>query len=229
MSEFWQANPSVELVVPRDVSNNGFIGEYLSLLAPGARVYEYDTATTEPTGERLRIKHRTTFADWPPVVLDAPAFWEAPVSLHTVSPPSALRSLRKRLNDVLGLPARLSQQPPLVWASRGSGNLRKFTKESEFLEHLKAALPDWSVKVFNGDASAVADAAVMFAAADAVVGVHGGALVNLIFCQPGTQVFELGFPKVPQAWDYLYLSMALGLHHSLIPVDSDGSGMGAAQ
>jgi hypothetical protein len=41
------------------------------------------------------------------------------------------------------------------------------------------------------DAHPVADQARMFAEAELVVGVHGAALSNLVFCSPGARVLEL--------------------------------------
>lgn len=52
-----------------------------------------------------------------------------------------------------------------------------------------------------------------FAGATAVLGMHGGALTNLMFCQPGTQVFEV-FTHVYRTYVFERLSRQLGLAYT---------------
>jgi glycosyl transferase family 61 len=80
---------------------------------------------------------------------------------------------------------------------------------------LKAVLADFGFTEFVPDQVSVAEQARIFSSAQFVVGPHGSALTNLVFCSPGTKVVELFAPKYvhPVYWmlssqcslDYYYL------------------------
>ena len=59
-----------------------------------------------------------------------------------------------------------------------------------------------------------------------VLGVHGGALTNVLWCRPGTTVVELGFPAVTLA-HYAHMAAALHLAYIHVPVVEDERGVGA--
>lgn len=61
------------------------------------------------------------------------------------------------------------------------------------------------------DPGAMACAETVFHAADCVVGLHGAALTNLVFCQPGTRVLEI--LSSDQAYPYFY---TVAVHGGLI-------------
>ncbi len=66
----------------------------------------------------------------------------------------------------------------------------------------------------------------LFRHAECVIGAHGGALANLIFCAPGTKVIELT-PDRAYRPRFTAISSKLGLVHAIIPCPtSDGTGDG---
>ena len=66
----------------------------------------------------------------------------------------------------------------------------------------------------------------VFRHAECVVGAHGGALANLIFCQPGTKVIELA-PDRAYRPCFTAISSKLGLVHAILPCPtSDGTDNG---
>merc|ERR1712086_974009 len=78
---------------------------------------------------------------------------------------------------------------------------------------------------FDGKASPATTVAA-FAKARAVVGVHGGALANILFCPSDAVVFEIGF-STPFAGHYRHLAAALGLKMVLLPLAANDRGIGA--
>jgi hypothetical protein len=65
----------------------------------------------------------------------------------------------------------------------------------------------------------------VFAGADVVVGAHGAALANLVFCRPGTRVLELLPSDQPYPF-YLTLSVSAGLRYDCLIGPSDGETRG---
>ena len=68
----------------------------------------------------------------------------------------------------------------------------------------------------------------LFRAAKIIVGVHGGALANIVACESGTKLIELGF-QAPFTMHYAHAAAALGLEYELVLLDIDplGRGVGA--
>lgn len=63
----------------------------------------------------------------------------------------------------------------------------------------------------------------LFSSAYAIVGPHGGAFANMVFCRPGTLVVEIADPT---AWSgYWGVAHALGLRHFYVPVRLDPEGV----
>ena len=69
--------------------------------------------------------------------------------------------------------------------------------------------------VFHGSTVALVEAAALFARSAVVVGVHGAALANVLFCVPGAALVELPM-KEPCFRDYAHASMALGLQYFIL-------------
>lgn len=109
--------------------------------------------------------------------------------------------------------------------------MRKLENEADVLAAVRANVPSSfpaaNVIVFDGGEHSTAEAITLFSRAKLVVGVHGGALTNILFCQQGTQVIELGF-RTKKSRHYRHAAAALDLGYSLLHVKADERGMGAA-
>ena len=79
--------------------------------------------------------------------------------------------------------------------------------------------------VFDGSLS-IADTIELFARARIVVGVHGGALSNVLFCPKGALLVELTVDS-PYTRHYEHAAVALGLEYVGIPLVRDERGVGA--
>lgn len=98
-----------------------------------------------------------------------------------------------------------------IFIGRGGAKHRALAHEREIAENL---LRRGFEAVECGQLS-VQEQADSFGSADTVVGAHGAALTNLIFCRPGTRVVELFSPRYVNPC-YRDLSVAAGLKHSAV-------------
>jgi capsular polysaccharide biosynthesis protein len=91
------------------------------------------------------------------------------------------------------LPAeRTDNKPRLLYVTRGSGpNTRRLVDEEMLWLRLERR---GFVRVDPG-AMSVRDQIDHFAAAEVIVGLHGAALTNLVFGQPGVRVLEIFAPR----------------------------------
>ena len=119
------------------------------------------------------------------------------------------------------------RRPILVLASRANDKMRRLVNEPELLEALKT-YSGYDVHVFDGSRATVHDAIRLFSSASAVVGVHGGALSNVVFCHEGTRVIELGF-RSPASRHYAHAAYALNLEYHLMFVERSEQGMAASE
>jgi hypothetical protein len=69
----------------------------------------------------------------------------------------------------------------------------------------------------------VAEQIELFRHAAFVIGVHGAALANLVFCPPGTKVIELA-PDCGYRPFFALISSKLGLQHGIIPCPTEDGG-----
>jgi capsular polysaccharide biosynthesis protein len=98
-----------------------------------------------------------------------------------------------------------------IFIGRGGANHRQLIHEKEIASHL---LKMGFETVGCGKLS-VEEQADRFCSANIVVGAHGAALTNLVFCRPGTKVVELFSPHYVNPC-YRDLSVAAGLKHSAV-------------
>ena len=229
-----EARPELRLVVPEDRSRAQFITQFLALLgAPfddAARRVAYD-AEGGPNDARLRVKELLV-ADWPRVRQlghrDVP-----PDAMHAVMPRSGLRMVRDffraRVADADGA-GEDAARPLVLWASREGAEMRQLDGAAALRGALAAALearvPNAELRVFEGGRTKVADAVALFARAAAVVGVHGGALANVVFCAPSTAVVEIA-PRSVQSWHYAHAAAALDLRYTRVHLEPDERGIAA--
>ena len=120
--------------------------------------------------------------------------------------------------DELGLLLGAHHQLPvatapeqLLFVSRGNTRLRRLVNEAE----LMAALLDFDFEFFVPKSNDHGSQIEAFRSARIVVAVHGAALTNLLFCQPGALVIEL-FPSNHIKSTYCWLAMRLGLRYRAV-------------
>jgi capsular polysaccharide biosynthesis protein len=102
-------------------------------------------------------------------------------------------------------------------ARRGpGGGGRAVVNEDEVLALLRARYGD-DLAVFVGADHDLASSAALFSRARSVVGPHGGALVNTVFCAPGTTLVEF-LPARDPAQFYYYTASGLGHRYWPLPI-----------
>jgi capsular polysaccharide biosynthesis protein len=107
-------------------------------------------------------------------------------------------------------PASAAEGGETLWFDRGEAHLRRTDWEAD----MPAALGARSVRF---DALAPAEAAAACSRARLVVGLHGAALCNMVFCPPGARVLEV-FLKPYYPW-YSRLAQTCGLRHRALVLD----------
>jgi capsular polysaccharide biosynthesis protein len=99
-----------------------------------------------------------------------------------------------------------------LYISRGNAKGRGIVNEDE----VRDVLSEFKFREFVADRWSVAEQAEAFASAEVIAGPHGGAMTNLVFCNPGTKVIEFFAPSFVMPWFY-YLSSQCDLdYHWLI-------------
>ncbi|KAJ9451904.1 hypothetical protein DIPPA_29626 [Diplonema papillatum] len=197
----------VALLVPEDSSKNRFVSAFLSLLSlpSGLIVRPY-------TGElAVKTLHIPT---WIPETDDP----------NCIAPPQLLQKVRTLLSEDSRTPVR----DTVVYLSRKDTSMRKLVDDDAVFSSVArvAAAKGLRAVRFASPLSSIEETRGVFRDAVAVVGVHGGAFANTIFCTPGTVIVELGFASV-FSHDYVRMSAALGLEHHLYLLDESPNGFGA--
>jgi len=95
-----------------------------------------------------------------------------------------------------------------IFVSRGGARLRRLKNEEELTPELTRR----GFECFTPRANDHKSQIEAFRSASIIVTVHGAALTNLLFCRPGTLVFEL-FPSNHIKSTYCWLAMRLGLRY----------------
>lgn len=120
------------------------------------------------------------------------------------APPAVCRYLRSLF------PAEIAAQPQShrLFLSRADTNRRKLANEEELL----ATLTPFGFESVTMGGRSVAEQARLFAQAEVIIAPHGGALTNLVFCQPGAKVVEL-FPPGYTPVCFWTITTAIGLDY----------------
>ncbi|EGD83513.1 hypothetical protein PTSG_12129 [Salpingoeca rosetta] len=214
------------LVLPQDDTGNKFITQYLDLLPStvAARVFPYDTKSGF-NDIRLRIE-TLHIVDWQ-TTDDG-----SDVQTHALAPRWLLRRVRDTMtaNDAVKavLPSvhTHADRPLIIIASRKTERMRILDEEDALIGAIETAVGNHArVVVFRGQEMPIANTIALFSQADVVVGVHGGALANVIFCPSGAALFEIGF-NTTHTQHYRHLALALDLSYSLSPLVPDERGVG---
>ncbi|MBC8095040.1 MAG: glycosyltransferase family 61 protein [Akkermansiaceae bacterium] len=109
--------------------------------------------------------------------------------------------------------------PERFYVSRADARHRRLVNEEQVVEHLSALgfRPVWLERM------SFAEQIALFRNAEAIIGVHGAGLANLVFCNPGTKVLEI-FTPGPKPQMYAHISELLGLDYSaLIPASAQSN------
>ncbi|CAE8714837.1 unnamed protein product [Polarella glacialis] len=223
------SDPALKLVVPQDPrKDDGFIVSALRFW----KIQE-DRVIWWPrnVGPDVQLQVKELFyADWRP-----PASPEKDGG-HCPSPRSALLGVRQMLLTSFTRSEPLQDRRLLIFASRqgvpagGVVAMRsRLASRESLLKGLRQVAEEAGLEFieFSGVSSPEASAA-LFARARAVVGIHGGALTNMLFCREDADIFELGF-ATPLSGHYRHLGAALGLRTMLLPLKADDRGIGAAE
>eukprot|EP00730_Choanoeca_flexa_P002040 TRINITY_DN10886_c0_g1_i1.p1 TRINITY_DN10886_c0_g1~~TRINITY_DN10886_c0_g1_i1.p1 ORF type:complete len:591 (+),score=115.72 TRINITY_DN10886_c0_g1_i1:140-1774(+) len=221
----------IKILVPEGPA---FINDYLDLLnIDTERRVAYNAATAVPdTMVQVGKLHVT---DWTPLRLDSERYH------HSLTPRSALKHTQTALWSAAAAD-QLEQRPLVLFTSREAcvsctthasaygpqtARMRQLANESKLLERLTTALQGVAeVQVFRSQDLSVIETIQLFRQAKVVVGVHGGALANTLFCQPDTHVVELGF-DLDIARHYEHMAIVLGQQYTKILLEHDQRGLGA--
>ncbi len=95
-----------------------------------------------------------------------------------------------------------------LYLVRESAGRRRILNEASLLKLLES----FGFQAVDCSALSIGEQAMLFQDAEAVVSVHGAALANIIFCQPGTRVVEIFNPLAVRTL-YRSLATVLGLEY----------------
>jgi hypothetical protein len=136
-------------------------------------------------------------------------------------PRAVLRQLRQAFNP------NPVERTRVIFISRAE-KTRQLVGERSLIEALQESIPaTLDFTVFDGGKVSPSESIELFSSAHAVIGVHGGALSNILFCQPGTAIVELGF-RAPHSRHYAAMSFGLDLAYSLVLLEPQQQGMASA-
>jgi D-alanyl-D-alanine dipeptidase len=178
----------------------GFVAQLLQLALPAdfaqARLVPYADEGDAP-GERLRASTQLIWADWPSADVTADGFLFGRADGRTDGRPTHCLTPAPVLRAAAAMVARAWEakhpeahaaeseaRPALIVAVRRDVSMRNLAPadEASLLSELRnlAAEVHWELVVFDGSAG-IAGGVPLFRRARAVVGVHGGALSNVLF------------------------------------------------
>ncbi|GMH66475.1 hypothetical protein TL16_g04439 [Triparma laevis f. inornata] len=191
------------LVVPK---GDPFIEESLGLLgkAYGGAIPPFTSIVVfDEDKDRLRFEE-LYYADW-----EVPEGNRNRAGAHLLPPGIGVRKIREVLAGGETEAGGEGRQQNLVLVLR-SGS-RRFINEDAVVARMSKVAKEQKLQLvkFRGDEGLKATIDI-FKEANTVVGVHGGALANIVFCKEGTTVVELAMPE-PEFGEYAHLSDVLGL------------------
>jgi hypothetical protein len=231
----------LRFLVPRMSPSTQFVGATFDLLFTDASAYElveYVAGTT--------VQNELSYVTWdkqpcPPAVAESESA-NVPAGLrvcHALAHPYALNRARDAIlagvsRGSWGRVKQPSDVSLIVFASRGSGVTMRQIDEEALLVRLRSMLKveasvigRTELIVFDGSQS-FEESMALFKRATVVVGVHGGALTNIIACAPNTTLVEIGF-QADAAQHYQHMALSLGMTYRRVRVmpDANGRALGA--
>ena len=183
-----QADDDLKILVCKDTSKSKFATSFFNLFfgdTYAARFIEYDCSG--PNNVRVRAK-TLLYPSWDRVVAHDHV-------AHSLAPPTLLKELRAIVRAKLDIHGG-GLLPAVVYCTRKGQSMRELEGESDLVAGLArkvaAAGAEYELVIFDGKMAAD-EAMTLFSRASVVVGVHGGALTNIIACADGSTLIELGF------------------------------------
>jgi hypothetical protein len=205
LEELLERDSQVRLLVPSTQAPR-FVDEYLELLGVG----ESRLIRNRPSHRNRYFAEELYYIEW-----DRPLPEQGgdEVASVWVPPRDGLLRLRERLATPFASP---SERRTVVYTSRaGAGSVRAVVNEAELIAALRAEVGD-DLFVFDGDGMSVREQIEVFRGARLVVGPHGAALTNILWCSPGAAVVEL--PVVPRVLNHFaHMALALDLSYRAVP------------
>jgi hypothetical protein len=198
----------VFFIVPGRRGSRGFVQESLSLLGHGGR-----RVIWHEEGIKVVVDELWT-ADWRPFAGPGAAGGRLGQAFH--APRLGLARLQARWAPVRATAPRVhgAARARVVVLSRNEAGwkTRTASNEPQLLQALRTAFPSAEVTALRPAEVAMADARRALAEATVVVGVHGGAMANAVFCAPGAALVEVALAE-PMYRHYMHLAAALGLRY----------------
>ena len=223
------ASEQLKIIVPMDKSRLRFIERLVSLVigkpVDDLELVRYDNSADSAPGERFYIKE-LYFAEARRVVFKA-----GQQSTHCLMNPVFLRPAGFYFQDNLPSHVKHFEINPIedgidlshpvdapnagqyvIYASRSGEKSRRLSVslETRLLTNISKVS---KVVEFHGSSLIMEKAIVLFSGASVVMGVHGAALSNILFCKPKTLVVELGF-ETPISMHFEHAAKALGLRYA---------------
>jgi len=121
--------------------------------------------------------------------------------------PALLRQLRDLVLNQIPTINFSGEKYSKIYVSRGiARNGRYLSSEPQIIEILKSK----GFKIITMDGLSVLEQAYLFMHADTIIGPHGSAFVNMLFCRPKTKIIEMFGPGYISGHDYS-LAYQIGL------------------
>lgn len=112
-------------------------------------------------------------------------------------------------------------KPIGILIKRSGRPLRTLANHDAILAALRGIRPDLEWRVF--DSMTFIDTVRLFSEASVIVGPHGAGLANMVWCNEGTEIIEIGSAVEPNIC-YWHISELLGNKHTIVISDQDSEG-----
>ena len=119
------------------------------------------------------------------------------------------------------IPKKIKEMDKKIYVTRENSSYRKIVNESDIIPILRSN----GYKIINPLQYTMDEQIRIFSQADKIISPHGSNLSNIIFCKPGTEIYEIG-PKFEENYEiyfenrYKILSEINNLKYSKFTTDS---------
>jgi capsular polysaccharide biosynthesis protein len=143
-----------------------------------------------------------------------------PITMTGDHTPDSLQALRDRIFASLG-PDRAQRRDKKIYISRKQGAERSILNEADLLPVLRRS----EFEIVRCEELTFEQQVRLFREAETVIGPHGGGFANLVWCHPGTKVFEiLGSASIRRCYWSICSALGLLYHCGIVDqLNEDGS------